>query len=349
MTGGGFEPQVTESSYDFLLPRFNLVVEPVEDIIIRGGVARDIRRPNFDQLSSSVSFNTSSNDSVQLGNPALEPESVWSFDLSGEYYFSPASLVSVGFFHKIREGLFTSDIEAPASNTVDGQVNVSIDPSCPDGGIFNPIGNFDNGINNPNVDQSPGICVPRNTTFNGAGETTQTGIELAFQHDLSGWEDRLGWASGFGFIGNYTYQKQGGNATDFASNFLPLGERRDIFEGLGLLGTSKQFALPNLSENSYNLTLFYEKFGLSARARYTWRSSFDSLDDDFFGVQIVSGSRGQLNASVNYDINDHINIGVEGINLTREDLQQFCVNDGALLCFQNLSDRRLIGGINVKF
>src|SRR3546814_6313112 len=38
---------------------------------------------------------------------------------------------------------------------------------------------------------------------------------IAFQHDLSAWEDVLGFASGFGFIGNFTYQKAGGSAREY--------------------------------------------------------------------------------------------------------------------------------------
>src|SRR3546814_1301210 len=100
----------------------------------------------------------------------------------------------------------------PAPNLdADGNLNISIDPSCPDGGIYNPIANRN--INNPI--QGVGICVPRSSTFNVPGTTTQTGVEIAFQHDLSAWEDVLGFASGFGFIGNFTYQKEGGSAREY--------------------------------------------------------------------------------------------------------------------------------------
>ena len=55
-----------------------------------------------------------------------------------------------------------------------------------------------------------------------------------------------------------------------------------------------------------------------------------------------------MNASINYDINDHINVGVEGINLLRGDQVQYCVNDNSLLCFQGLTDRRFTFGVSVK-
>ena len=63
----------------------------------------------------------------------------------------------------------------------------------------------------------------------------------------------------------------------------------------------------------------------------------------------VSDDRGQLNASVNYDVNDWLNIGVEAINLTRETANEFCINDNALLCYNGLPDRRVIAGLNIRF
>ena len=74
-----------------------------------------------------------------------------------------------------------------------------------------------------------------------------------------------------------------------------------------------------------------------------------SNDPFFFGLPLINGARGQLNASINYDITDNINVGVEGINLLRGDQNQYCVNNKALLCFQGLTDRRVTAGVSVKF
>ena len=333
---------VAKSSYNFLLPRFNLVIEPADRFLVRAGIARDIRRPNFDTLSTSFSFGTGANTPVAVGNPDLVPEAVWSFDLSGEYYFAPSSLISIGFFHKSRTNLFAQRQEDPAPNLdADGNLNISIDPSCPDGGIYNPIANRN--INNPI--QGVGICVPRSSTFNVPGTTTQTGVEIAFQHDLSAWEDTLGFASGFGFIGNFTYQKAGGSAREYRTADGP----RTVFTQLGYPGSQDLISLTNLSKYAYNATLFYDKYGLNARLRYTWRSSYVSNDPFFFGLPLINGARGQLNASINYDITENINVGVEGINLLRGDQNQYCVNNKALLCFQGLTDRRITAGLCVKF
>ena len=332
---------VEKSSYDYFLPRLNLVIEPREDFLVRAGIAKDIRRPDFDDLSTSASFGTSANAVVPVGNPGLKPESVWSYDLSAEYYFAPSSIISIGLFHKSRSNLFALVQEDPAPNLIDGQLNIDITPPCEQGGIFNPIANRN--INNPI--QGTGICVPFATTINVGGSTTQTGVELAFQYDLSGWEDKLGWASGFGFIGNYTYQRTGASDPEYRDADGPRG----VFTGLGISGAQQIIALTNLSKRAYNATLFYEKYGLSARLRYTWRSSYVSDDTFFFGLPRINGDRGQLNVSLGYAINDNFSVGIEGINLTREDANQYCVNNGALLCFQGLTDRRITAGVSVKF
>lgn len=344
-TGGVSTREVFDTSYEFWLPRFNLVAEPREDVILRAGVARDIRRPDFNRLSSSVTFATSENTAVNRGNPNLQPETVLSFDLSAEYYFAPSSLVSLGVFHKVRDNLFASVTESPPDNAVDGVVNRSRDPSCPGGGIYNPIAVIN--VNNPAKGQT-GICVPLSSTFNVDGETTQTGVEAAFQYDLSQWEDRLGWASGFGFIGNFTYQKTGGNVASYRT----IGLTRNTTRDLGFNPLPQDLVeLENLSKYSYNATLFYERGGLSARMRYTWRSDFINTEafTSAFDVPRISDDRGQLNASVNYEFNRWASVGIEAINLTREDANEYCINDDALLCYNGLTDRRVVAGLNIRF
>ena len=116
--------------------------------------------------------------------------------------------------------------------------------------------------------------------------------------------------------------------------------------------------LVDFSETAYNFTLFYEKYGLSARARYTWREAFRTFDfgggantsgSSTFSFPVVTDDRGQLNASISYDITDRINVGVEAVNLTEEGIDQNCVVDTGPLCFVGLPDRRIIFGGSYRF
>ena len=97
--------------------------------------------------------------------------------------------------------------EDPFEDPVTGFRDLT-DP-CEQGGIFNPIADINVFGPLPGV----GVCVPVATTINGAGDNTQEGFEFIFQYDLARFDDQLGWASGFGFLGNYTIQKfSGGGA-----------------------------------------------------------------------------------------------------------------------------------------
>ena len=357
----------TQGSYDFFLPRLNLAVNPTENVIIRGSWSRDIRRPDFDDLSTSVSFSTSPNPPVSIGNPALAPQEIQNFDIGIEWYFAPAAVFSIGYFRKERDGLFVQVQENPVETftqvfaadgtTVLGSADVrDITAPCEGGGIFNPIA--DQNVFAPldpvtgSQTSGVGVCVPLSQVINDPGQTDQQGVEVAFQYDLSNFEDRLGWASGFGFIANYTYQEFSGTETTLS----PSGAGADIFAAANPGATNVMFptTLLNNSDNAYNLTAFYEKYGISARARYTWRSAFRT--DDFgstnsfpLGFPAVQEARGQLNASINYDVTDHLTIGVEAVNLTESDIVQRCVNEDGPVCFQGFTDRRIQFGGSYRF
>jgi iron complex outermembrane recepter protein len=343
--------ETTSSDYSFVLPRVNLIADVHDDVILRAAWGKDIRRPDFSDLSSSYTFSTSPNPAVDGGNPYLKPEVVSSFDLSAEWYFADAAIVSIGYFHKTRKDVHVGQQVDPYSAPGTGYRDI-VGPVCEQGGIWNPIALIN--VFGP-VSSDVGVCVPFSSVINDTKDTTQKGIEMAFQYDLSSFEDELGWASGFGVVANYTIQEfSGGEAVNtsssragqvFAATTGSTETSIDVTAVQGLL---------NLSENAYNFTLYYEKYGLSARMRYTWREGFRS--DDFgstssypWGFPVIQEDRGQLNASISYDVNEQLNIGIEGVNLTESEVKQSCVNEGALLCFQGLTDRRITAGVSYKF
>ncbi|MEL7042274.1 MAG: TonB-dependent receptor [Pseudomonadota bacterium] len=336
--------EATTGEYDFFLPRFNLVAQPREDLILRFAYGSDIRRPNFSDLNTAFTFGPQENTAVALGNPGLLPEEVDSIDISAEWYFAPGAVVSLGYFTKDRTNIFGVDFEGaaliPDPNNTTGGLSRETDPNCPGGGIFNPEV-IPNVLGDPN---SQGLCVDFTRPGNDPDTTTQSGWEFAFQYDLADWEDRLGWASGFGVIANYTIQDfSGGSVVDTTSG-----------RGLTVLGdVSIPRGLLDFSENAYNLTAYYEKYGISARARYTWREGFRT--QDFGGGANTSGSstfsfpvntldRGQLNASISYQINENFSVGIEAVNLTEEEIVQRCVSESGPTCFVGYPDRRVTFG-----
>ncbi len=339
-----------DSGYDHYLPRFNVAVDVTDDIILRGSYSEDIRRPDFTDITAARTFPGFGgvNSNSVGGNPFLVPEEVSNFDASVDWYFAPEAALSVGVFRKERDGLFGDIVDAPDET---GGLRDTTAP-CEGGGIFSPgteAGIFGNG--------EVGVCVGNQSTFNSANSTTQEGIEFALQYNFSNWEDRLGsmsWASGFGLTANYTYQNEDNN-----TGFVAVSGSRNntIFAAQGFPNATREAAtLLRLSNHAYNLTGYYEKYGISARLRYTWRDAFAT--DDLpgtgnvftpFGFRGVQEARGQLNGSISYDVNEQFTVGVDAVNLTESSSDVYCLSDGGLLCYQGITDRRIIFGGSYTF
>ena len=342
---GGGDFVTTSGSYDFVLPRANLIVEPVEDVVFRAAYGQDILRPGFNRINTAVTFTQNENTPLRIGDPGLEPSVTDSFDVSADWYFAPASVFSIGYFNKKRDSIIRTITDEAALSPGDSGSGLvrELDPSCPGGGVFNPVAI----ANQFAADGTVGLCVDLETVANDPDTTTQQGIEVSFQHTLSDYEDRLGWASGFGVLANYTYQEfSGGSIIDTTG-----GRGRTVLGEQSL----PQGLLDN-SQNAYNLTAFYEKYGLSARARYTWRDEYRTQDfaggastNSTFSFPVVNESRGQLNASVTYDVTDSLSIGVEGVNLTESDVVQRAVRNTGPIIFVGYPDRRIVFGANYRF
>ena len=131
------------------------------------------------------------------------------------------------------------------------------------------------------------------------------GVEAGAQYAFANLAD---WLNGFGFAANYTYSK---STTDSASTSF-----------------SYDSAIPGVALNAATGTLFYERFGFSARASYSWRDK--AVNDSQVGstftfpnakgvettYQVFSAPYGQLDGQVGYDFNKHVGVFLSFQNLT---------------------------------
>ena len=78
-------------------------------------------------------------------------------------------------------------------------------------------------------------------------------------------------------------------------------------------------SLQGLSKWSYNIVGLYEKYGVTARAAYNWRSSYlvDSAGNGTGGIPIYNRAYGQLDASIGYNFTPKVSVTLDAINLTR--------------------------------
>jgi len=135
------------------------------------------------------------------------------------------------------------------------------------------------------------------------------GVELSYQQNVWG---------GFGVLANYTYTK--GTADD----------------GLPVVGNSK---------DTYNAEAYYEDDRFSARLAYTFRSAFSGgLYNSF--PQLMAGT-GNLDASMNYKINDHLSLTFDVLNLNNATLRYYGENkDQPIASYSN--GRQYYFGLRAK-
>ncbi|MBW6532515.1 TonB-dependent receptor [Sphingomonas sp. RRHST34] len=172
---------------------------------------------------------------------------------------------------------------------------------------------------------------PRNV-----GSATLQGIEASGQVFLDFLPGAFG---GLGVFANYTYAD---------SEVTTPG---DTLEGYALTGVSK---------NNYNVGLLYEKFGLSARAVYNWRSAYNLYEQTQgqdvrpvdTGVYFTRAQpQGRLDASINYDVGPNMTITFDGLNLTGAKTRTFRSYQDEVLVPRDYSydERSFLIGVRLRY
>jgi TonB-dependent receptor len=170
--------------------------------------------------------------------------------------------------------------------------------------VFNDEYTF-NGVTEP-------VIVRRPDNYDKTGKVR--GFEVAYQQT---YDFLPGALSGLGLSANYAYIKSRGlqNAQLFVGSRAPIG-------------TAGNLPLEQLSKHNVNIQPFYEKGPISLRVAYNWRSKFllTASDVIFPYYPIFNDATGRIDATFFYKINDHVKVGIQGVNLTNEvtkTLQQF--------------------------
>jgi iron complex outermembrane recepter protein len=165
-----------DNAYNDWLPSVSLVLEPTDKLLLRAGIARQMARPTLASLTPGGSFNAF-NQTLNFGNPLLDPFRANSFDLGVEWYFAPESLLSVAVFYKDIETFVTRETASvPFSD-------LGLPPSLLEGSPSSPDDIF---------------TVQRN--INGEGGDLK-GIEIQYQQPFTFLPGVL---KNFGFLGNLT-------------------------------------------------------------------------------------------------------------------------------------------------
>jgi len=356
-------------SYNHLLPNIDIKMDVTDKVVARMSYSETIGRVPYANLFASTTAGAPNNPTILGGqtggssqDPGLLPLESQNFDVSVEWYYGDDSYVSVGFFDKtvknfLGTGVFTRplfgllDPTSGASGTRSGTAIDIIDDLGVDrspANLFTLVALFQEEGNwtdaqaefEANLDSNGvlpqsyvDLILGRNDIVGIAGEDPEMQFRVTQpvntdEGNINGWE--FAWqhffgGSGFGAAASYTMVN---GDVDADPNQDP---------------NQNQFALVGLSDSA-NVTLMYEKFGVSARLAYNWR-------DDFLSGTNQGGSRspqfteayGQFDFSVSYDINDHIQVQFEGINLTGEDHREYRRYEGMTIWAYELAPRYALG------
>ena len=178
----GTPPVVTYSyvtannDYEDILPSFNLVLEPREDLLVRLAAAKVMSRPSLADLTPGGGVSPTTR-TVSFGNPLLDPFRATNYDASVEWYFQNEGLLAVAVFYK--------DIE-------------SFIVTLPQSIVWNQLGLPDELLQGA-ASATDTFQVTRK--LNGEGGWLK-GIEIQYQQPFT---FLPGFWSNFGFIGNITF------------------------------------------------------------------------------------------------------------------------------------------------
>ena len=112
-TGYTFSYSATNSSKETAdwMPSINLRAKLQDDLFVRFAASRTVTRPTFAQLNPGLSLSASTATllgSGSSGNANLAPEKSDNVDLSLEYYFGPANILSGSVFYRAVDGYIGS-------------------------------------------------------------------------------------------------------------------------------------------------------------------------------------------------------------------------------------------------
>lgn len=277
--GGSIAGGSSSNSYTDVMPSANVRFFLKDDLQLRLAAAKAIVRPTFSQMQSytNLSFN---------------------FEADG---FTPKSIDP-------RTGSGGNPLLKPTkSNQFDASLEWYFNPagSLTFATFYKDISNYIFMGNATETYTSGGqtysFLVSRN--MNGSSGTIK-GFELAYTQ----FYDFLpGPLSGLGLQANFTYvDSNGGKNTAINLN-----------ESSQVAGAADQtLPLEGLSKTSYNVTLLYEKYGISARLAYNWRERY-LLTTSAANIQrpVWSEDYGQLDGSILYSLTPQYKIGIQATNI----------------------------------
>ncbi|MBT0667906.1 TonB-dependent receptor [Novosphingobium profundi] len=273
-----------KNSYTDILPSFNFRYFVNDDFQIRFAASKSITRPSFTQLNPYTSLGFSFDGTGTPNGTGVGGTTTAFTGTAGNPNLKPTQAINLdlsfeyyyGRSNSLTLGLFYKDIKDYIFSGLVQQDYTSVD----------------------------GQTITFDVTQQTNGSHGQIkGMELAYTQFFDFLPGAL---SGIGFTGNVTYVDSSGGKNTAVN----------VFDSSQTTNAGLELPLEGLSKWSYNAALVYEKYGISARAAYNWRSSYLlTTSAANINYPVWADAYGQLDASILFDVGDHFKIGVQATNL----------------------------------
>jgi TonB-dependent receptor len=219
-----------EATYDNWLPSANLAFNVTENAVVRAGLSKTMTRANPTDMLLGLSIRNADVSQVDLGNPELEPYESDNLDVGFEYYTGDEGYFGVAAFRKGIEGFTQRQSQ-----------NITFGDLAQYGVTLDTLGQQQRDAVLARGGNS--AFVELRQTVNASGRLTINGLEFNWVQPLDFLLEGIG-LNGLGFTANYTIIDQKGEG---AAPAIAIG----------------------VPPESYNATMYYENFGISARLSVT--------------------------------------------------------------------------------
>lgn len=274
------QPASINRNYSGYLPSLDLAYELSEDLIWRAGLSKNITRPSLGAMAFSVNVSQTSLGETDIGQISAGNPELQPFESDNLDMALEWYFENAGL---ASVAVFYKDINNfIVTKTEQRRYSELGLPAdlLPDGKTVNDIFN---------------LSSPQNS-----GSSSIQGFELALQRDLDFLPAPF---QHTGIIANYTW-----------------ADGDTLYPNVENSGQSQRKALPGLSKQSYNLTLYYETKAWGARLATAYRSKYitavesGSIDDDERGYHESTN----LDFSAYYRLNANLKLNLEALNLTNQ-------------------------------
>ena len=302
----GYNLVAETTNYNSFLPSLNIVLEPMDDLLVRFAIGKAMSRPLFAALGKTTELKTSktedgdTGDDVLMltgktGNPALQAIESTQVDLALEWYPTKDLSLSAGVFVKKVDGFLVSGQRELVLNSTSGDPVTFL------------------------------VEEPQNDN----GSSTITGIELSYSQAFT---FLPGLFSGLGMTANYAHL-----SSDIDNEFnrvyldgngaTPNGSSCFIEEPEASGRICTNFALPpnGFAEHTLNTVLYYDSYPVNLRLAYRYQTESSSLGENLTNA-IKLDSVQSVDFTAHYSFTKNLRVSASVNNLTDEVRRKYWVD-----------------------